>query len=84
MAGLMKRPGSDCQGIGPFVDMEHGTPTEFDTKVAFLWDDTYFMLHLDWKSQMFSALKPNGMVASVVIARWSSSFLVKGFTMSSS
>lgn len=28
--------------LGPFVDMEHGTPTEFDTRVAFLWDDTNF------------------------------------------
>lgn len=28
--------------LGPFVDMEKGTSTEFDTRVAFLWDDTNF------------------------------------------
>lgn len=28
--------------LGPFVDMEKGTPTEYDTRVAFLWDDTHF------------------------------------------
>lgn len=28
--------------LGPFVDMEKGTPTEYDTRVAFLWDDTNF------------------------------------------
>ncbi|MBI4552070.1 MAG: carbohydrate-binding family 9-like protein [Candidatus Latescibacteria bacterium] len=28
--------------LGPFVDMEKGTPTEFDTRVAFLWDETNF------------------------------------------
>lgn len=28
--------------LGPFVDMEHGTPTDFDTRVAFVWDDTHF------------------------------------------
>lgn len=28
--------------LGPFVDMEHGTPTEYDTCVAFLWDDRAF------------------------------------------
>jgi len=28
--------------LGPFVDMEKGTPTEYDTQVAFLWEDTYF------------------------------------------
>lgn len=26
--------------LGPFVDMEKGTPVEFDTRVAFLWDET--------------------------------------------
>jgi hypothetical protein len=28
--------------LGPFVDMEYGTPTEYDTQVAFLWDDNGF------------------------------------------
>jgi hypothetical protein len=28
--------------MGPFVDMEHGTPTEYDTKVAFVWNETGF------------------------------------------
>ncbi|MEW6751873.1 MAG: carbohydrate-binding family 9-like protein [Candidatus Latescibacterota bacterium] len=28
--------------LGPFVDMEHGTPVEHDTRVAFLWDDQAF------------------------------------------
>lgn len=28
--------------LGPFVDMEHGTPVEYDTRVAFLWDDVHF------------------------------------------
>jgi len=25
--------------MGPFVDMEKGTPAEYDTRVAYLWDD---------------------------------------------
>jgi hypothetical protein len=28
--------------LGPFVDMEKGTPVEYDTRVAFLWDDDNF------------------------------------------
>jgi hypothetical protein len=28
--------------IGPFVDMEKGTATQYDTRVAFLWDDDAF------------------------------------------
>ena len=28
--------------LGPFVDMEKGTPTQYDTRVAFLWDDDAF------------------------------------------
>lgn len=30
----------DADWMGPFVDMEHGTATELDTRVAFLWDNT--------------------------------------------
>jgi hypothetical protein len=28
--------------LGPFVDMDLGTPTMYDTRVAFLWDDEAF------------------------------------------
>ena len=28
--------------LGPFVDMEKGTPVEYETRVAFLWDDEAF------------------------------------------
>jgi len=39
--GRLDKPAwQQTEWMGPFVDMEHGTPTELDTQVAFLWDDT--------------------------------------------